>query len=113
MTSEIESNFLFQGTRQPWILATRVAVAGNRILESSPQGRDPFNQNFRNISVQNSMDRFGPTGKVSKKGATFLGGPIFPVGPVGILVEWIAPQYSGLNRQVHAGFISVIKVIGW
>ena len=54
MTSEIESNFLFQGTRQPWILATRVAVAGNRILESSPQGRDPFNQNFRNISVQNS-----------------------------------------------------------
>ena len=30
------------------------AVAGNRILESSPQGRDPFNQNFRNISVQNS-----------------------------------------------------------
>ena len=30
-------------------------------------GGDPFNQNFRKISVQNWMDRFGPTGKVSKK----------------------------------------------
>ena len=33
------------------------------------------------------MDRLGPTGKVS----TFWGGPLFPVGPVGIFVEWIAP----------------------
>ena len=47
--------------------------------------------------------------KFRKNGSTFWGGPIFPVGPVGILVEWIAPQYSGLNRHVHAGFISVIK----
>ena len=31
------------------------------------------------------MDLFGPTGKVSK---------LFPVGPVGILVEWIAPKIS-------------------
>ena len=43
------------------------------------------------ISVQNSMDRFSPTGKVSKNWSTFWGGPLFPVRPVGILVEWIAP----------------------
>ena len=36
------------------------------------------------------MDRFGPIGKVSKK-RVHLGGPLFPVGPVGISVEWIAP----------------------
>ena len=33
------------------------------------------------------MDRFGPTGKVSKKLVHLLRGPLFPVGPVGILVE--------------------------
>ena len=51
---------------------------------------------FPKISVQNSMDRFGPTGKVSKKRVhlNFWGGPLFPVGPVGILVEWIAPSVS-------------------
>ena len=27
-------------------------------------------------------------------GSTFLGGPLFPVGPVGFLVEWIAPGSS-------------------
>ena len=47
---------------------------------------------FPEISVQNSMDRFGPTGKVSKNGSTFWGGPLFPVGPVRIFVEWIAPK---------------------
>ena len=37
------------------------------------------------------MDRFGPTGKVSKKRVHLLRWSSFPVGPVGILVEWIAP----------------------
>ena len=36
------------------------------------------------------MDRYGPTSK---------GGPLFPVGPVGILVEWIAPSISALVPQ--------------
>ena len=52
---------------------------------------------FPEISVKNSMDRFGPTGKFRKNGSTILGGPLFPVGPVGILVEWIAP-YISTNR---------------
>ena len=33
--------------------------------------------------------------KFRKNGSTFRGGPLFPVGPVGILVEWIAPLDSG------------------
>ena len=37
------------------------------------------------------MDRFGPTGKVSKKLVHLLRWTTFPVGPVGIFVEWIAP----------------------
>ena len=36
------------------------------------------------------MDRFGPTGKVSKNWSSFWGGPLFPVGPVWILDEWKA-----------------------
>ena len=44
---------------------------------------------FPEISVQNSMDRFVPTGKSFEK--TFWGGLLFPVGPVVNLVEWIAP----------------------
>ena len=46
---------------------------------------------FLEISVQNSTDWFGPTGKILKKWSTFWGGPLFPVGPVWILVEWITP----------------------
>ena len=37
-------------------------------LGESQIGRDPLNQNFDpEISVQNSIYRFSPTGKVSKK----------------------------------------------
>ena len=50
-------------------------------------GRDPFNQNFR----------IGSVGKVSKK---LVHGPLFPVGPVGILVEWIAP---GVSQSIKIG----------
>jgi len=54
---------------------------------------------FPEISVQNSMDKFGPTGKVSKKT-----GPPFEVDHFSrsdrleILVEWIAP----LNWETDA-----------
>ena len=50
---------------------------------------------FQEISVQNSMDRFGPTGKVSKKT-----GPPSEVDHFSrsdrleFLVEWIAPLLS-------------------
>ena len=41
-------------------------------------GCNPFKENFPEILVQNSVDRFGPTGKVSKKLVHL--GPLFPVG---------------------------------
>ena len=37
-----------------------------------------------------------------KTGAPFeVGGPLFPVGPVGILVEWIAPQDNKQNKTMR------------
>ena len=52
-------------------------------------GRDPFNQNFRmEISVQNSVDRFGPTGKVSKKLVHLLRWSTFP-GRIGLNLGWM------------------------
>ena len=67
----------------------RMTKTGSQGMNKRARSIQP---NFPEISVQNSMDRFGPTGKVSKNGSTFWGGPLFPVGPVGILVEWIAPR---------------------
>ena len=71
------------------------------------RGRDPFNQNFRSlsvavdsrarekirlkfpeISVQNSMDRFGPAGKVSKKLVHLLRWSSFP-GRTGLNFGWM------------------------
>ena len=52
------------------------------------------------------MDRFGPTGKVSKNWSTFWGGPLFPVGPVWILVEWIAPSVLPEQFQTAAAVLA-------
>ena len=52
-------------------------------------GRDPFNQNFRmEISVQNSLDSFGPTGKVSKKLVHLLRWSTFS-GRTGLNLGWM------------------------
>ena len=59
------------------------------------------------------MDRFGPTGKFKKKKLVHLwGGPLFPVGPVRNLVEWMAPTEtfeirasgSAIRKQKFRGF---------
>ena len=63
---------------------------------SRDDGRDPFNQNFRKFrsktqwigSVQPEKFRKNVLFSRSEKR------PLFPVGPVGILVEWIAPRVS-------------------
>ena len=68
-------------------------------------GRDSFNQNFR------SKPQW--IGSVRK---SFWGGPLFAVGPVGILVEWIAPISSEIglmtrswqNKRLFAGFSRVL-----
>ena len=57
-------------------------------------GRDPFNQNFRKFRSKTQWIGSVQPEKFRKNGSTFLGGPLFPVEPVGILVEWIAPMNS-------------------
>ena len=54
-------------------------------------GRDPFNQNFRKFRSKTQWIGSVQPEKFRKNGSTFWGGPLFSVGPVGILVEWIAP----------------------
>ena len=54
-------------------------------------GRDPFNQNFRKFRSKTQWIGSVQPEKFRKNGSTFWGGPLFPVGPVRILVEWIAP----------------------
>ena len=55
-------------------------------------GRDPFNQNFRKFRSKTQWIGSVQPEKFRKNWSTFWGGPLFPVGPVGILVEWIAPS---------------------
>ena len=57
-------------------------------------GRDPFNQNFRKFRSKTQWIGSVQPEKFRKNGSTFWGGPLFPVGPVGILVERIAPMAS-------------------
>ena len=56
--------------------------------------RDPFNQNFRKFRSKPQWIGSVQPEKFRKHGSTFWGGPLFPVGSVGILVEWIAPLRS-------------------
>ena len=61
------------------------------------QGGNPFNQNFRKFRSKTQWIGSVQPEKFRKNGSTFWGGPLFPVGPVGILVEWIAPQIAGFG----------------
>ena len=70
-----------------WDLGTDLARL-RKISDELTQGARSVQPKFPEVSVQNSMDRFRPTGKVSKKN-----GPIFPIG---ILVEWIVPKENQL-----------------
>ena len=53
--------------------------------------RDPFNQTFREFRSNTHWIGSVQPEKFRKNGSTFWGGPLFSVGTVGILVEWIAP----------------------
>ena len=85
-------------------------------VTTSLVGRDPFNQNFRKFRSKTQWIGSVQPEKFRKNGSTFWGGPLFPVGPVGILVEWIAPDvlaclpgeivfargrhYRGMRREI-------------
>ena len=55
-------------------------------------GRDPFDQNFRKFRSNTKWIGSVQSEKFRKNWPSFWGGPLFPLGPVGILVEWIAPR---------------------
>ena len=67
----------------------------------SHTGRDPFNQTFRKFRSKTQWIGSVQPEKFRKNGSTSLGGPLFPVGPVGILVEWIAPTDMAGNNHIH------------
>ena len=73
-----------------WVLYGGLAI-------SKHTGRDPFNQTFRKFRSKTQWIGSVQPEKFRKNGSTFWGGPLFPVGPVGILVEWIAPTKSKEN----------------
>ena len=62
------------------------------------KGRDPFNQNFRKFRSKTQWIGSVQPERFRINGSTFWGGPLFPVGPVGILVEWIASKRDSKAR---------------
>ena len=66
-----------------------------------PKGRDPFDQNLRKYrSKTQSIGSVQPD-KVRKNWSTYLGGILFPVGLVGIVVEWIAPKIFRPAKEIR------------
>ena len=70
-------------------------------------GRDPFNQNFRKFRSKTQWIGSVQPEKFGKNGSTFWGGPLFPVGPVGILVEWIAPLVTWIEVGTNIAFATM------
>ena len=90
-----ESQQVTRSPRLPFcVFVTRdwvqVLPARARALDVN-NGRDPFNQTFRKFRSKTQWIGSVQPEKFRKNGSTFWGGPLFPVGPVGILVEWFAP----------------------
>ena len=56
-------------------------------------GRDPFNQNFQKFRSKTQWIGSVQPEKFRQNRSTFWGGSLFPVGPVWMLVEWIAPIF--------------------
>ena len=93
-----------------WNLATLFLVWEPKII----MGRDPFNQTFRKFRSKTQWIGSVQLEKFRKNGSTFWGGPLFSVGPVWILVEWIAPMESSRNQLKDAILNTHIKIRhGW
>ena len=87
-----------------------VEVQLNLAWKSRAFGRDPFNQNFRKFRSKTQWIGSVQPEKFRKNGFTFWGGPLFPVGPVGILVEWIAP-FVLFYRTALFWFVSWFSIV--
>ena len=95
LSPNAEDNKALQRHKFIFFVTSRTMTSQGR-SENSDQspplhpGRDPFNQNFRKFRSKTQWIGSVQPEKFRKNGSTFRGGPLFPVGPVGILVEWIA-----------------------
>ena len=97
-------NPIGQGSRSP-SLTKRIAASGNEIVVARTQARS-IQPKFPEISVQNSMDQFGPTGKVSKKLVQLLR---WNYG--WIVVEWIAPVVR--SRRILNSLLTTQLTTDW
>ena len=70
-------------------------------------GRDPFNQNFRKFRSKTQWIGSVQPEKFRKNRSTFWGGPLFPVGPVWILVEWMVTGLSPILKPREDKFFLV------
>ena len=69
-----------------------------RLWSSEDLGARSIQPKFPEISVQNSMDRFGPTGKVSKKQVHLLRWSSFP-GRTGLNFGWMDRALDCRSRK--------------
>ena len=70
---------------------------GQRSIWVQYYGARSIQTNFPEIPSKTQWIGWVQPEKFRKNGSTFWGGPLFPVGPVGILVEWIAPTENQLR----------------
>ena len=82
------------------VLVSQTSFGG----ETSGSGRDPFKQNFRKFRSKTQWIGSVQPEKFRKNWSTFWRGPLFPVGPVRILVEWIAPSVGKCRLFSQAKF---------
>ena len=69
-------------------------------------GCDPFNQNSRKFRSKTRWIGSVQPEKFRRNWSTFWGGPLFLVGPVGILDEWIAPL-----EPISTLFTNVVHIL--
>ena len=88
--------------------------------DTDSNGRDPFNQNFRKFRSKTEWIGSVQPEKFRKNWSTFWGGPLFPVGPVWILVQWIAPKGKVFSaslrvssRYLSFGILPLSSTISW
>ena len=91
--------------RKSLILESRIEKI--LLVESRILGRDPFNQNFRKFRSKTQWIGSVQPEKFRKNRSTFWGGPLFPVGPVWILVEWMVTGLSPILKPREDKFFLV------
>ena len=119
-THQLKLNLRFlQFLYEAWQIVLSLPRTTITVYPVSPavaSGRDPFNQTFREFRSKTQWIGSVQPEKFRKNGSTFWGGPLFPVGPIGILVEWIAPSVMSsqivVQHQTKVGWLlnNILKI---